>query len=55
MGVFEVVAVGETFDGGAGFATEDAREEASDTVDDDEGGEFAASEDVVAEGDFVVH
>lgn len=54
LGVFEVVAVGEAFDQGGGFATEDAGEEAGDTVDDDEGGEFAAGEDVIAERDFVV-
>ena len=41
--IFEVIAVGEGFDFGASFAAEDAGEETGDGVDDDEGGEFAAS------------
>ena len=38
LGVFEVVAVGKTLDGGRSGATKDAWEEASDGVDDDESG-----------------
>ena len=54
LGIFEVVAVGETLNEGGGFAAENAGEEASDAVDEDEGGEFAAGEDVVAEGNLMV-
>ena len=54
LGVFEVVAVGETFDGGGVFAAENAGEEAGDCVDDGEGGEFAAGKNVVADGDLCV-
>ena len=55
LGVFEVVAVGKTFDGGGLLAAEDAGNKADDGVDNNEGGEFATGENVVAEGNFVVY
>ena len=42
LGVFEIVPVGEAFDFGGGFASEDTREKADDTINEDESGEFAA-------------
>lgn len=53
LGVFEEV-LGEGFvDGGVSVA-EDTRTQAGDCVEDDEGGGFAAAEDVVTDGDFFV-
>ena len=54
LGIFEVVAVTEAFDFGGLLAAKNAGNEADDGIDDDECGELAAGEDVVAEGEFVV-
>ena len=54
LGVFEVVARGKTLDFGGIFAAENARDEANDRIDENQGWEFAASEDVFSEREFVV-
>ena len=54
VGVWRVVAFAEAFVAGAVGVAEDAGEEADDGVDDDGGAEFAAGEDVVADGEFFV-
>ena len=55
LGIFKIVAVREAFNGGRGGTAEDAGQETGDGVNDDEGGQFPAGEDVVAEGDGVVN
>ena len=53
LGVFEE-AVGERFVLGRGFVAEGVGDVARDGIDEDHGGEFAAGEDVIADGDFEV-
>ena len=54
MGEFEE-AGGEAVVGRAGVVAEHAGDEAHDGVHEDDGGDDAIREDVVADGDFVVH
>ena len=55
LGVFEIIAVTETFDFGGLFATKDTWDQADDGINNNQRREFAAGEDVVAERDFVIH
>ena len=55
LGIFEVVAVRERLDKRGSFATQNARNEADDGVDQDEGGQFPAGQNVVSEGELVVN
>jgi hypothetical protein len=48
------VGCAEAFECAGGFVAEDAGNEAHDGVDDDGGGELAATEDVVADGELQV-
>ena len=55
LGVFQVVAVGKGFDDSGLFTAEDAGDEASDAINNSEGRKLTAGEDVVTQGNFVVH
>jgi len=54
LGVFEIVTVGKRFDRGAIFTAEDTGTQANDAVNYDHGGEFAAGQNVFADGNLVV-